>query len=210
MRKESLKAKPDVLFCEILLFWFELPDALLCGRCYPGAKLIVISRCGFISPHRWHVCGFDVKDLAEFFILRIPSVNSDKHHLLFEILGNSLNCLRRSPIGKKYEMLVPIVAKDRLPVVQLELNDMGGRVKRHKIHQSSQFQLAVKNPLNGCKVNQNPGGMISHLAVEMLCPDPDGVPHRPALEVAQHSKTNSRVKEVTCLRIVVIFVATVV
>ena len=123
----------------------------------------VILKCGFGSPEGGCVCGFNVKNLAEFFILHIPNVNSDEHHLLLEILCNALNCAElclccRLFVGKKDEMLVAIVSEDRLPVVRLELNEMGRGVERHKVHQPSHSQLPLENLLiQHCYVNQNLG-----------------------------------------------------
>ena len=44
-------------------------------------------------------------------------------------------------------MFVPIVAKDRLPVVGLELDHMGAGVKSHKLGQILDTELSLKNLL---------------------------------------------------------------
>ena len=113
-----------------------------------------IYSCFVGSPQCGGVGGFDVKDLTNLFIFHIISVNEDKHHLFLETLCNGLNhvevCLGGPLVGKENEMLVPIVAKDCLPVILFELHDMRSGMESHKLCQLFHCQLILVNLLQPC------------------------------------------------------------
>ena len=178
--------------------------AILMSLCHCHTKMFLL-KCSSGSPEGGSICGLNVKNMAEFFILLILNVNADKHNFLLEILRNTFHnakvCLCGLLVGKEDEMLVPIVSENRLPVVWLEVNDMGAGVESHKVHKSPNRQLSVENLLKYLQHCNQFFWKIIHLTVKMFCSNPDGVLDRPPLEVAQHSKTYSHVKEVTCLKI---------
>ena len=135
--------------------------AILMSLCHCHTKMFLL-KCSSGSPEGGGICGFNVKDLAEFFILLILSVNADKHRLLLKILRNAFHnakvCLCGFLVGKEYEMLVPIVTENRLPIIRLEVNDMGAGVESHKVYKPPHRQLPVKNLLKYLQhINQNFG-----------------------------------------------------
>ena len=73
-----------------------------------------------------------------------------------------------------------------------------------RVTNSAKF-LTLSSPSKiSCNIfnsRQARGKSWPYLTLKMLCPDPDRVPHRPALQVAQQPKTHAMVKQVTCLRI---------